>query len=254
METNLVTENEQKVQQENRINMDQVIIHLPRLSANHTDAINGLDVKDLFENNIEENAKYFLPLVSVDLKYINPNWNGKVHFIYNEIEDDTNIIGKFKENGLHQAVSFKLTKDNKYIYEGTYNFAYGNGFVNDGGVNVIKGGVELYPVKISTMNNVGEGMNDFAEAYEWKKIFEKIVDELNSKNNYSNRNGRFNGCYIGHKATWTQSPETPLNPDGKEMHFIGKIYATNWCDGVDWTYFLFYCPEHNIVTQISQFT
>ncbi len=62
----------------------------------------------VFAYDIKENAEWFLPLLTVDLKAINPGWSGKAHFLYNEAS---------QEGG----VSFKLN-GNKYIYEGNYDF------------------------------------------------------------------------------------------------------------------------------------
>lgn len=64
-------------------------------------------VEDVFAHNVEENGIWFLPLLTVDMNGINPDWHGKAHFLYHE----ANRTG---------GVTFRLSGD-KYLYEWYYH-------------------------------------------------------------------------------------------------------------------------------------
>ena len=77
-----------------------------------------------------------MPLLTVDLQAINPNWQGKAHFLYHE----ANRRG---------GVTFKL-EDDKYIYEGEYDFDGGDMAERDRRT----GFVEMVPLDVPELTAV----------------------------------------------------------------------------------------------------
>jgi len=178
--------------------------------------------EEVFASDLEENAEWFLPLLTVDLQAINPNWHGKAHFVYHE----ANRTG---------GVTFKLN-DNKYLYTGDYGFDGGDMAERDKN----SGYVEMVELEIPalTAQNSDEWVD--AVAAQGKAAGYKHISYANHF-----------GCY----PYWTQHDETPLDPDGEPMLFIGQIRADDYSDEVaDADLYLFFSPKHGIVTQMDQCT
>jgi hypothetical protein len=59
---------------------------------------------------------------------------------------------------------------------------------------------------------------------------------------------------FGGSPVWMQMyDQTPTNPDGEKMTFVGQIYASDLTAYVaSLSLYLFYCPKHHIVTQVAQ--
>lgn len=177
--------------------------------------------EEVFFDKIDENAEWFLPLLSVDASKINPEWQGNLHFVYNEAN---------QEGG----VTFKLN-DNKYVYEGSYDF-------DDGGMNEREkneGFVELVEVEVPQLTEDNK--------WDWTDDVTKAGKALGHSVLYCNQ--------FGSAPWWAQSDETPLDPDGEKMTFVGQIRADDYSDEVaDKDLYLFYSPKHQLVVQIDQCT
>lgn len=178
--------------------------------------------EDVFADAVEENAEWFLPLLTVDLHDIHPDWHGKAHFVYHEAN---------RSGGVH----FTLI-GNQYHYEGTYDF--------DGGGMAERerhsGYVELVALEMPELTEQNRA--------EW-------VDSVASQGKAAGHKRLSYANHFGCCPYWTQQDETPRDPDGAPMRFIGQIRADDFSDEVaDADLYLFFSPKHGIVTQIDQCT
>jgi hypothetical protein len=178
-------------------------------------------VEDVFANNIEENSYWFLPLLSVNIQEINPEWQGILHFVYH----NANLGG----------ISFKI-KEGKYIYEGKYGF-------DDGEMNERdrkKGFLNLVEL------DVPELIED--KYFEWVDEIYALAEKLDKPILYNIK--------FGYIPWWIQFRDNvPLNPSGEEMTFIGQIRADRFAEDVnDFDLYLFYCPKYQMAVQIEQCT
>ena len=179
-------------------------------------------VEDVFAHDVDENAEWFLPLLTVDLKAINPDWSGKAHFLYNEAN---------QEGG----VTFKLNGD-KYVYEGNYDFDESEMNERDKG----SGYVEMIELDVPELTK--DNQSDWTDI-----VYDAVQEAGDSSLGYSNM--------FGYRPWWAQNNETPKNPDGASMLFVGQIRADDYSDEVtDKDLYLFFCPKYGMVTQIDQCT
>lgn len=54
------------------------------------------DPKDVFSGDVEKHSEYLLPLATLDLSHINPEWSGPIHFV-TPIEPEEGLVGQRKE-------------------------------------------------------------------------------------------------------------------------------------------------------------
>ncbi len=190
----------------------------------------GPEPEEVFGDNVAKNAKWFLPLLTVDLHEINPEWNGKAHFVYHEANRE-------------EGVTFQLENDH-YIYKGEYDFD------EDGmaGREVKKGFIKLVPIDVPELTEENQ--------FDWLTGVNQTIYEINEKETGDIFEGIIAGNnYFGLKPWWVQWDATPKNPDGEPMQFIGQITAMEFSDEVgDKDIYLFYCPKYKMVTQIDQCT
>jgi len=157
------------------------------------------------------------PLCSLALKKVNPLWEGSVSWVYS-LEDPYNEAAAEFANDLC-VLDMQLSFHRE---QGKYRFAADLGF--------------------------------FRPSAKWVRF----VDEVRA----SYRESRAKGGSVGKKALrfggrpkWTQSDATPVDPSGNKMHFIGQVYSGDFFWSlVGKDLFLFYSPEHDLVTQVSQGT
>lgn len=177
--------------------------------------------EDVFAKNIAENAKWFLPLLTIDLHAIHPDWQGKAHFLYHEAN---------REGG----ITFKLDGD-RYIYEGTYGFDGGDMAERDKRT----GYVEMVALDVPDLTAESQSA--------WPEAVYAAAKQAGERLSYSNQ--------FGYRPWWAQHDETPTDPDGEPMLFIGQIRADDYSDEVaDSDLYLFFSPKHGLVTQIDQST
>jgi hypothetical protein len=157
------------------------------------------------------------PLCSLALKKVNPLWEGRVTWVYS-LEDPYDPAATQHANDLcihDMRLSFHRA-------EGKYRFAADPGFFVPG--------AERQP---------------FVESA--RAAYQKAVDRGGSMGKKTLR--------FGGRPKWVQSDETPRGPDGKKMHFVGQVYSGDFFSTLcDKDLYLFYAPEHDLVTQITQLT
>lgn len=99
---------------------------------------------------------------------------------------------------------------------------------------------------------------------DWNKWFEKTKTSFIQTKQKFNETGEFitpmnkqGAIYeqIGGDCNWTQSDETPLDPEGNPMTFIAQVYSSNYTDdSCSKDLFLFYSDKHKIAVIIYQTT
>jgi hypothetical protein len=197
-------------------------VKLGKLTHQETKHIVGPALADVFGGNYQEHGKWFIPLLSVDLAEVRPDWAGLVvHFVGYEVDG---------------PVTFQLV-DNKYLYEGDYGMCFGE-TAQPGSWKAEY--LELIEAEIPMLSD--------PEA-NWDMQWQQLCWEIHQRTE-----GQWNPIMFGGNAVWMQMYDaTPSNPDGQEMEFIGQIAAGDLTGGVaGMSLYLFYCPKHNIVTQVAQ--
>lgn len=162
-------------------------------------------------------APWTFPLCSLALKKVNPLWEGRVTWLYS-LEDPYHEPATAHGNDLcipDMQLSF-------YREGGKYRFAADPGF--------------------------------FTPSESWLKF----VVEVRKAHAEARAKGGSMGkrqLLFGGRPQWTQSDATPRDPSGNAMHFIGQVYSGDFFWSlVGKDLFLFYSPEHDLVTQVSQGT
>ena len=181
---------------------------------------------DVFADKIEEHSKFFFPLFSVDLAQINPNWTGQIHMVqFNEDPYNTNTVDTFNEYCKDCMIGFDVI-DGKYSFKTSFKY--------------------------------------FDLTDEWTEWFEKtkssyyqtkqrFADTGVLKDPYNNEVEIFG--QIGNEPEWTQSDETPNDPDGNPMTFIAKAYTGEYTDdSCDKDIYLFYSDKHKLAVLVYQTT
>ena len=162
-------------------------------------------------------APWTFPLISLALKKVNPLWAGSVTWVYS-LEDPYALAAAEHANDLcmlDMQLSFHLE-------DGKYRFAADLGF---------------FEPSASWLPHVEAVRASYAQACEAGRSLAKT--DL-----------RFGG-----RPKWTQGDATPRDPSGKTMHFIGQAYSGDFFETLAAKdLFLFYSPEHALVTQITQIT
>jgi len=173
----------------------------------------------------EQDQNFFLPLLSIDLSVLDPTWIGKISFVYNE-------------HNTEGGVSFRLDQDGKYVFLGESVFDEDDMASRDRR----KGFWQLVDAAVDSVSH-----QNISDVMATLHAVEKR-DGLESRS-LAPKN------FIGGAPCWTQHDETPKDPDGDGMIFIGQIVAMDFSDEVgDKDLYLFYSPKHRLVTQIDQQT
>lgn len=162
-------------------------------------------------------APWTFPLVSLALKKVNPLWEGSVTWVYS-LEDPHAEAAAECSNDLC-ILDMQLSFHREH---GKYRFAADVGF---------------FTPSDKWLPHVEEVRASYAKACQTRR----------SLNKYDLR--------FGGRPKWTQGDATPRDPGGKKMHFIGQAYSGDFLDSLGAKdLFLFYSPEHDLVTQITQIT
>lgn len=162
-------------------------------------------------------APWTFPLCALALKKVNPLWEGSVTWVYS-LEDPYGEAASAHSNDLcisDAQLSFHRA-------QGKYRFAADLGF--------------------------------FTPSADWLRFVVEVRDAYAAAREKGMSMGK-KTLRFGGRPRWTQSDATPRDPSGKKMHFIGQVYSGDFFWSlVGKDLFLFYSPEHDLVTQVSQGT
>jgi hypothetical protein len=259
-----------------------------KFTNNITPNVLSPSVEDIFAQNIDYLKKYVRPILTIDLSEVNNDWQGKAHFFYAHAEDplEFDLINKgkysfrrsyrFEYSDVGDKLEASVDKASvKTELEGLFqeDEEYGNDF------DKIKMShkepyLELVTVDIPDI----PVRSDYKEGDEWQKEYSKWSDKRKEiiaeiakvdpdllcmtepQKSYYTRTKelpifRLDRLWIGASPMWLQSESVPLNPDKEEMDFVGQISADFFSEDMfAYMIYLFYCPKHQIVTQLVQHT
>jgi hypothetical protein len=184
------------------------------------------EAADVFADRVEEHSKFLFPIFSVDLNHINPQWTGKVYMLqFNEDPYNEETVGSFNDYCKDCMIGFDII-NGKYSFKTDFKY------------------FDLTPG--------------------WVKWFEKTKSSFTStKHNFRdtgiliNPNDNPADAFeqIGGEPKWTQSDETPSDPEGNPMTFIAKVYTGNYTDdSCAKDVYLFYSDKHKLAILLYQTT
>jgi hypothetical protein len=196
-------------------------------------------VADVFvPEDIERCAMRFRPALTVDLSRIRPSWVGSAHFVYLEM-------------GAYGASRFAL-EGGRYRYLGNFRECDPDVPIEHD-VSVRAPYVELVPTQVPLFEEDWTpspgALNASSLVYPHAKRLVQywhVVGEASP----APEGDLF---FFGHTPNWVQGDKTPLDPDGRPMSFVGQLRADFLTEhAADFQLYLFYSPEHRLVTQILQ--
>ena len=224
--------------------------------------------EDVFASHVEEHVEYLLPLASVTLSHICPDWSGKAHFVL-PIEPHDGVVGEHSQDNHNYLcrtnwLGYRITDDK---YELASNFSY-----------FLKPTLEAKPRKgkrqIAALENLNAHYTRLLELYgKQAKQFHKnqcipcpgarrragryrAEDRLALVRNLGGVSSYGNWAAIGSfplsKKSYTDERGNediaayPLTEDGREFAFIGSIPAWNYLPRYGCGLLLFYDPKNRI--------
>lgn len=247
-----------------------------RRSEEPTPHVIGPKLDEIFTQPVQ--FKKLLPFLTVDLNAINPAWSGKAHFLHWDysatyisfkLEDDKYTFYQFgypnsrslsglfkylepmedvnpkkinwdedKSDWIKSFWSLSTTKneDSGAFYRGTY--------------------LALEPFHLPDRAAFGENDCDWREA-----ASEALKKDPRRFFLYSRKPSSFEDirraedCFFGGRPCWLQGSDTPVDPDGNAMEFVGQVNPS-WLSGDLWDgkVYMFYSPKHQLITLVGQCT
>src|SRR6218665_2269010 len=194
------------------------------------------EIEDVFEKDLEVYRKWVLPLCSIELRLINPEWTGKIFAVYfnnDPYNRDPAMLASFNQYNNDYTMSFKIV-NGKYELSTSLDYF----LLSDDWVEYYEDGLECY-------------------AFAKKRFKEKgILNLLDENSSYYTE--EYSNPFIknlGRKPAWLQTEQTPLDPDGNPMTFIAQLNTGDYIgDGCDEEMYIFYSHEHQLVVQTGQIT
>jgi hypothetical protein len=176
------------------------------------------EVEDVFIENHEQYRKHFMPLLTIDLKGINENLNGKIHLVYfNNDPYCTASASSFNEYCDDYKVTFDII-DNKYRFKTDFSY---------------------FKTNQDWIEWLDKGRKSYQEI---KASFKSKPPKLNSLVK------RF-----GKKPRWVQSEEHPLDEDKNPLTFVCQVWSGDFVrDNCAEEIYLFYDSKKNRAVQIHQ--
>jgi hypothetical protein len=148
---------------------------------------------DVFADRIDEHSKYLFPIFSVDLNHINANWTGQIHMVqFNEDPYNRDTVDTFNDYCKDCMIGFDIV-DGKYSFKTDFKY---------------------FDLTLDWIEWYEKTKSSFAQTKQ------KFIDTAKLINPYDNPTDAFE--QVGGNPVWTQSYETPNDPDGNPMAFIAK--------------------------------
>ncbi|MEZ4851189.1 MAG: hypothetical protein R3B93_21755 [Bacteroidia bacterium] len=187
------------------------------------------ELGEVFENLKNDYGKVLFPLCTIDLQIINPTWLGKAHFILTFIDysGETNSLEYFTDYCDDYSISFDKIND-KYTLQADIRI-----------LEVSEGYEEF-------RNELELAYKRSKEGYSQGIVYEMLSDRIETNELI---------MQVGGKPMWTQNDETPKDPNGKELEFIGQVFGGYFFPNeLEQDIFLFYSPEFNFFVQRFQYS
>lgn len=184
--------------------------------------------EDVFYDRVEEHAKVLFPLFSLDLSLFGSGMNVKVYM-------------------------FQFSEDpyNENIPEATFNqYCYHNtlGFDVKGSKCSFSSNLNYFDVRPEWQEELDNTRSEFEKAR--AEYYEAIEKNLPHRFRPENPFDHFDEFPI-----WVQEDETPLDPDGEPMMFVGQISSFSYFqDNNLKDIYLFYSESHKLAVIKYQIT
>jgi len=224
------------------------------------------DPASVFASDVEKHLQYFLPVASVELSKINPEWEDTVHFIVPIEPADGVVGGTTQEFYTHYSRNNWIGFQNnggRSEFEGDWRL-----FVRDSIQDYYQAALHGFDVakkhfeKYKALHTMSSSPNDSGELFDFDRP-RALVEQLGGEcydNNWANM-GNFNITRFG---SWVEIIDgereedekvRPVTEDGRPFEYIGFINAGtyNMNSETDYTWaetLLFYDP----ITKISLVT
>ena len=231
----------------------------------------GEEPEQVFSPDLADAVKdKLIPLLSYDLKSINPEFSGKVHFLYHEMTHIDWVISKLDENGLVNNVYF-IDYKNNIIKNEQITFEEGCDGFQEGAEETRKLVNELKEEKIFTLicdEELPEHAETITKEEDDKGTYRDNIDKyqeemkkiwLAFKDRYEKEQGRnlspddF-GPYPMPVQAFINFPFMEEAEEGDaNFYYAGQIYAYEF-DLCGFNFYLFYHPGKKILAQFLQFT
>jgi hypothetical protein len=221
------------------------------------------DVRAVFGDRAQSHRKWLKPLLTVDLSQVRRDWVGHAHFCYFE------SAGNFVEFGVDNS-TYRVLRG--------YRLERGPSGRKVDRSSVVQKFDEIFEAEgyEELLGADGESIRDPVPRFRKQRYvrfrgFElpkyKAVDDwfAVARNKLHARGfGPYRGqperapnptsLMLRGRPFWLQSDETPLDPDGARMQFVGQVDASRFSNEIGGMIYLFHAPAHRLVTMVSQRT
>jgi hypothetical protein len=222
-----------------------VTVHFARLSQTPTVFRVHPKLEDVFSpGEVSRCAKFFRPALTVDLSRVRPSWSGLAHILYYEPGQDK--PSRFRVDGDH------------YMYLGDFTECDSTLEVEQ---NVPSKApyVELVSAEVPLFDNAWtatpRAIKRSRLVFEEHKRLDQYWTTLSEMAGDTDFWWDSTDFFFGHTPHWTQHDQTPRDPDGRPMDFVGQLRADYLTDhAADFDCYLFYSPRYRIVSQVLQMT
>lgn len=188
--------------------------------------------EDVFVEPVQKYVRHFLPLVSIDLSAVDPNWQGWIHLL-NPCEPEDGLIGEYttehhNEFCSENMISFRLTQDNKYEFLGDWRYFLLE-HEDAGEYTDLQAHYQQQHASLAASKAKFEAKG---------RLEHNLLEQLGGVVGW----GNFSSSLPFIDDT-DLSNVKPLTSDGKPFHFVAGVPAYHYCaTGPDWI-LLFFEPE-----------
>jgi hypothetical protein len=204
------------------------------------------------------------PILSVDLAGVDPAFRGRAHFVYCQ----TDHLLEFDMQGDRYAFrrGYRLWRptgpdkvlDPRSIVLDPEPLLHGDEEHDDDLHTIplsVDGYLELHTIEADAFTS--------ESAWTWRRAMRDTLRAtrpelllLPPRGKHGVRHDHaVDDLLFGGQPCWLQHPDTPVDPDGEPMAFVGQVRASVFSGEMDHCMiYLFHSPKHRIVTQVMQDT
>ncbi len=225
------------------------------------------DPASVFGERARSHAKWLKPLLTVDLSAIKRDWVGHAHFCY--FESAGNLVELAVEQGFYRVVrGYRLLHDpsGTKIDRASVVRKLDEVFEAEGYEELLEPDGETIrdpqpKPALRKMRHVRFRGFDVSRP-RLRKLgpwFDEARAKLHSKGFGPYRRDPSTapdptGLLLRGRPVWLSGDETPLDPEGKAMQFVGQVDAARFSNEIGGMIYLFHAPAHGLVTMVSQRT
>lgn len=223
------------------------------------------DPASVFGERARSHAKWLKPLLTVDLSAIKRDWVGRAHFCY--FESSGNSVELAVEDGLYRVLrGYRLQRDasGTRVDRGSIVRRLDEVFEAEAYEELLEADGETIRdprprPALRKMQHVRFRGFDLPRPKQRKNAvwFEAARAKLHARGFGPYRRDPAgapdpSSLMLRGRPVWRIADETPLDPDGKPMQFVGQLDAARFSAEIGGTIYLFHAPAHRLVTMVSQ--